>query len=67
MSGPDFSIMTDAQLRAYVLAHREDQVAFHAYVDPMAERTPIAIIEPEEWSEGRMQQILDEVERRKQK
>lgn len=67
MSSPDFSVMTDAQLRAYVLAHRDDQAAFHAYVDRMAERTPIAIIDPEEWSEGRMQQILDEVERRKQK
>lgn len=55
------------QLRAYVLAHRQDQVAFHAYVDRMRQRTPIAIIEPEECSEERMQQILDEIERRKQK
>lgn len=44
-----------------------DRAAFHAYVDRMAKRTPIAIIEPEEWSEDRMPQILDEIERRKQK
>jgi len=37
--------MTD---KPYVcLAHRQDQVAFHAYVDRIAKRTPIAI-EPEE-------------------
>lgn len=67
MSNPDFSVMTDAQLRAYVLAHRQDQIAFHAYVDRMAKRTPIAVIEPEEWSEERMQQILTKIERRQQK
>ena len=63
----DFSIMTDDQLRAYVLAHRQDIAAFHAYVDRMQQRPPIAVIEPDEWSEERMQQILDEVQRRKQK
>ena len=66
MSNPDFSVMTDAQLRAYVLAHRQDQVAFHTYVDQIAKCTPIAVIEPEEWSEERLQQILNEIERRKQ-
>lgn len=63
----DFSTMTDDQLRAYVLAHRQDTAAFHAYVDRMQQRPPIAVIEPDEWSEERMQQILDEVQRRKQK
>lgn len=67
MNHPDFSAMTNAQLRAYVLAHRQDRVAFHAYVDRMAKRTPIAVVEPEEWSEEWMQQILNEIERRKQK
>ncbi len=63
----DFSTMTDDQLRAYVLAHRQDTAAFHAYVDRMQQRPPIAVIEPDDWSEERMQQILDEVQRRKQK
>lgn len=64
MSHPAFSVMTDEELRAYVLSHQQDQAAFHAYVDRMQQRPPIAIIEPEEWSEERMQQILNEKERR---
>lgn len=61
----DFSTMTDEELRAYVLANRQNTDAFHAYVDRMQQRPPIAVIEPEEWSEERMQQVLDEKERRK--
>lgn len=61
----DFDAMTDDQLRAYILAHRQDTAAFHAYVDRMQQRPPIAVIEPDEWSEERMQQVLNEVERRK--
>lgn len=64
MSNLDFSVMTDAQLRDYVLSHRQDQAAFHAYVDRMQRRPPVAIIEPEEWSERQMQRILDEKKRR---
>lgn len=63
MSHPDFSIMTELELRAYVLTNRQEQAAFHAYVDRMQERPPVAIIEPEEWSESRMQQVLDEKKR----
>jgi len=64
MTNPDFSVMTDAQLRAYVLAHRQDQEAFYAYIDRMQQRPLIAVIEPEEWSEEQMQSILDQKERR---
>lgn len=67
MNHPDFSAMTDEELRTYVLAHRQEQTAFHAYVDRMRQRPPIAIIEPDEWSEERMQQVLNEVEQRKQR
>lgn len=67
MSSPNFSTMTDAELRAYVLAHRQDQEAFHAYIDQMHQRPPITTIEPEEWSEDRMHQILDEIGQRKQR
>lgn len=54
--------MTYEDLRANVLAHRQDTVAFYAYVDRMQQRPPVAIIEPEEWSEERMQQILKKKE-----
>lgn len=59
---PDFSTMTDVELRAYVLANRQDMEAFHAYVDRMQQRPPVAVIEPEEWSEERMQEILQQKE-----
>jgi hypothetical protein len=33
MSNPDFQAMTTKQLRAYVLEHRDDQVAIQALAD----------------------------------
>ena len=30
---PNFSTMTKAELRAYVIAHPSDKTAFHAFVD----------------------------------
>jgi len=33
MSKPDFRTMSRKDLQAYVLAHRDDQEAFHTYVD----------------------------------
>jgi hypothetical protein len=33
MSQTSFEQMTTAQLRAYVLEHREDEVAFHVSMD----------------------------------
>lgn len=64
MNHPNFSVMTDEELRSYVLAHRQDTVAFYAYVDRMQQRPPVAVVEPEEWSEERMQQILKKKEER---
>lgn len=64
MSSPDFSFMTEQELRAYVLSHREDKAAFEAYLDKVHERPPIAVIEPEEWSEERMQEVLNLIKQR---
>ncbi|UBF25664.1 hypothetical protein K9N68_29570 [Kovacikia minuta CCNUW1] len=33
MSKPDFGAMTKPELRAYVIAHPDDQSAFQAFVD----------------------------------
>ena len=33
MSQPNFQAMSQKELQRYVLAHREDQAAFYAYVD----------------------------------
>ena len=64
MSSPDFSVMTEQELRAYVLSHRQDKAAFEAYLDKVHERPPIAVIEPEEWSEERMQEVLNLIKQR---
>lgn len=36
----DFSTMTKGELRAYVVAHPEDKVAFHAFVDRFTAEAP---------------------------
>ena len=60
----NYSNMSDRELKRYVLNHRQDTTAFHAYVDRMQQRPPIAVIEPEEWSEERMREILNEIKHR---
>ncbi|MBW4647598.1 MAG: hypothetical protein KME06_02710 [Kastovskya adunca ATA6-11-RM4] len=35
MSKPNFQAMSQKDLHAYVLAHRDDQEAFYAYVDKL--------------------------------
>lgn len=37
---PDFTTMTKTQLRAYVLAHRDDEEALQAYVDKLHAESP---------------------------
>jgi len=64
MNSPNFSAMTKQELRVYVLSHREDKAAFEAYLDKTHERPPIAVIEPEEWSEERMQEVLNLIKQR---
>jgi hypothetical protein len=35
MNKPNFHAMSQKELQGYVLAHREDEEAFHAYVDKL--------------------------------
>lgn len=35
MSKPNFQSMSQKELQAYMLAHRDDQEAFYAYVDKL--------------------------------
>ncbi|HIK05065.1 MAG TPA: hypothetical protein IGS40_10165 [Trichormus sp. M33_DOE_039] len=37
---PDFSNLTKGELRAYVIAHPDDQAAFHAFVDRFTAEAP---------------------------
>ncbi|MGV0024601.1 DUF6887 family protein [Phormidesmis priestleyi] len=46
---PDFAAMTTLELRAYVLAHREDQDALQAYLDKRHSENPGSrVYQPEE-------------------
>ncbi|MFN6571911.1 hypothetical protein A6770_22670 [Nostoc minutum NIES-26] len=46
---PDFATMTTIELRAYILEHRDDEEALHAYLDKLhAEKPSSRIYRPEE-------------------
>lgn len=46
---PDFATMNVTELRAYVLKHREDEEALHAYLDKLyAENQNSRVYQPEE-------------------
>lgn len=37
---PDFATMTIIELRAYILEHRDDEEALHAYLDKLHAKNP---------------------------
>jgi hypothetical protein len=41
---PDFAIMSNFELRAYVLEHREEEEALHAYLDRLHAENPVSRI-----------------------
>jgi hypothetical protein len=46
---PDFATMTTIELRAYVLDHRDDEEALHAYLDKLhVEKPSSRVYQPEE-------------------
>lgn len=46
---PDFATMTTIQLRAYILKHRDDEEAFHTYLDKLHAENPTSrVYAPEE-------------------
>ncbi|PMB00196.1 hypothetical protein CEN40_10490 [Fischerella thermalis CCMEE 5205] len=48
MTKPDFSQMTKQELRAYVLANRDDLEAFYAYVDRMKQQPGVIVTSMEQ-------------------
>lgn len=40
---PDLLAMSRAELRAYILEHRDDQEAFHIYMDKLATEPVLAV------------------------
>lgn len=49
----DYNSMSDSELRRYFLEHREDQAAFHAYMDRRHARPNRQTISPDdpEWQQ----------------
>lgn len=64
MSKPDFQRISVDELRTYMLAHREDQEAFHALMDRLAAQTPLAVLEPGDVSN--LKDVIQRVEQLKQ-
>ncbi len=61
MTKPNFDAMSKAELRAYVIAHQDDQEAFYAFVDqitanPSSVKYP-ASMTPEEIQEAVLEHI----------
>lgn len=61
---PDYSAMTRAELRAYVLAHHEDTDAFHALADRILADPNLKLYSPEDID--RFPEIYEEHRKRKQ-
>jgi hypothetical protein len=56
---PDFNTMTKGELRAYVIAHPDDQSAFHRFVDRFtAEASPETFNIPNSNTEVKEVEIL---------
>lgn len=46
---PDFATMTTIELRAYVVEHRDDEEALHAYLDKLHTENPSSrVYKPED-------------------
>ena len=63
MTKPNFDAMSKAELRAYVIAHQDDQEAFYAFVDlitanPSSVKYP-ASMTPEEIHEAVLEHIQE--------
>ncbi|MCU0535470.1 MAG: hypothetical protein MUD14_16395 [Hydrococcus sp. Prado102] len=57
---PDFATMSATELRAYVLNHREDEEALHAYLDKLhAENQDSRVYQPEENVADAIAEYLD--------
>ncbi len=55
---PNFSAMSDKNLRAYVLANKHDQNAFHDYCDRIYAKPGVKVTSPEQF-----EQLVREKER----
>jgi SOS response regulatory protein OraA/RecX len=67
MTQPNFEQMSRKELRAYMLEHRDDEQAFHAYMDRLANEPVLARGTIEDLQDpSRFAEILERVEKIKQ-
>jgi hypothetical protein len=66
MTKLNFDAMTEAELRAYVYEHREDQEAFYAFVDRLQAK-PGRVVYPASMTPEEIQQVILERIQQKQK
>jgi hypothetical protein len=51
MTKPSFAAMSDQELRAYVLANKDDEEAFHVYCDRIYARPGIKVTSMEQFEQ----------------
>lgn len=67
MTKPNFDEMSRMELRTYVLAYRDDEEAFHTYVDRLATEPVLARGTPEDAQDSvRFAEIFERVKKIKQ-
>ena len=56
MISPNFSAMTKAELRTYIIAHPNDKAAFHAFVDRFTSEATSEVFDLP-WSNAEVEQV----------
>jgi len=51
MTKPNFTVMSDQELRAYVLANKDDQDAFHVYCDRIYAKPGLKVTSMEQFKQ----------------
>ncbi len=65
MTKPNFDAMSEAELRAYVYEHRNDQEAFYAFVDRLTAK-PSSVVYPASMTPEEIHQaVLDHIEQKR--
>ena len=68
MTQPNFHQMSRTELRAYILEHRNDERAFHAYMDKLATEPILATGTLEDLkAPDRFAELLEKMQKIKQK
>ncbi len=60
----NYSTMSDLELKRYMLEHRNDQEAFHAYMDRVYARPQQTVVEPDDtdWEAKVLADIREQIE-----